>query len=267
MGVTYEEYDGSPTEEETDTGWTATRTLLCAYADRKTLVDEIVGANLAYPNLTITGLTAKTASIRPHPGKQLGTGTIASYEKALVTIRYNPSDVTGTVNDESLDPTGEMMILAKDGFQWSSDSKPLVEGENPAKFIPGLDYAIVSHNWTTVPTYIIEFIGKVNNAAVSPVNSGLSALVFAAETLLFNPPSFRKIVKSDGSIVWDVSCHLTYRPNWDVNVTPAVARGWNCYWRPTGVGGGKAGIFDFITDGAGNPYRAYPLADFTKLGF
>lgn len=272
MAISYSEYDESPTlERTTRDGFDATRELMVAWDDRNALIDLLVGTAQIYPHKPATFATAYEGEARPFPGgKNLGTGgTESVFEWALVTIKYtNRRELSPdpTRNEERLQPTAENLVLSHLGFVWDSDGVALVEGENPVKFLPGMEYIITAHEIISLGTDIRDLVGKVNDANISPTSDGLTNLVFQAECLLFNPPTIDRVYRADGSAAWDVTFNFQDKPNWDDSVAPQVARGWNYYWRTRKVNGAVVGRFDQIKDPVtGNVYKAFPPADFSVL--
>ena len=235
MAVGYVEIQGSPVETWTLEGFQATRTLMCDWADRKTLVGELAG--LTYPLIANTGSIALQLGSVPFEAENKGAGSVAAYEKALVTVEYGPSE--GTVYSESLEPTAEFLTEDYNRFQWGPNvggdpSTPLEENEAPGRLIRGFDYVLTRHNLVIVPTAVIDLIGHVNSATVTPLMGifasggwGIPSISFAAETLLFQPPTITRTTTIAG--VEGATCvyRLTYKPNWEAG----VALGWNYFWR------------------------------------
>jgi hypothetical protein len=154
--------------------------------------------------------------------------------------------------------------LSIDGtnLRWTNNAGDAVqEGDYPSKLFVGFDYVINKENLAEVPNTILTLIGKVNVAAVSPTSEGLNHLVFAAQTLLYQPPSINRSFDENGDAVWDVSYRLTYKPNIDKGGTK---RGWNYFFRAKS-GVGEEGDFEPLYNAGGDQYIPYETGDFTTI--
>ncbi len=260
--VTYEEMQGSPQEQNSKTGGTATRQLICAWGDRWTLMQEIIDE--AYENLDPSSLIAINATSTPMLGANTGSGTVATYEKAIVSVEYTTpkfeEDEGGDEKTESIEPYAEFLTVGSRNLRWTdTNGSPLVKDETPGILMQGLVYVFRKNFQTDLPDSVRELIGKVNVAAITPTSTGMEGFVFEAETLLFQPPSIVRTFDSDNNLTWDVEYRFMYKPNWD----GTTARGWNYFWNQNKTGG--AG-FDKIYDvKAGGQYKHYLLGDFTTV--
>jgi hypothetical protein len=272
MAVTHSEYHMSPRENWGTDGFKATRRLECAWTDRKSLVEEILrptqDTGLEYPNLTGTNAYAARAAVEPHPGAQLGTGSTASYEKALVTVEYETVNDQGGIR-ESIEPTAEFLTLNNEGYKWKHSFLDLTVNvdpqEAPGFLKTGLDYVVERPYIDTIPSKILDYVGAVNHKAVTPTSAGMQQFRFEAETLLFNPPTCERVYKPDGTPSWRVTLRFTYKPNWDQSVAPPVARGWNHFWVSRKVNGTVLQAYMHICDLDGNETDLYHLQDFSVL--
>jgi len=92
MAVTYEELQGSPQESwDVQGGFSATRSLLCAWADRRTLIGELLYTQ--YPYQPRPAAYATKATIQPY-------GKIINYQNAATT------DATEPTGSAALSPVG-----------------------------------------------------------------------------------------------------------------------------------------------------------------
>lgn len=250
--VAFEELPGSPTEQWTEEGFTATVKLMCAWGVRNTLAREIMGQRQPYPRIPATKAYPRVADIEPFPAKitestvTWGTlGSLASFEKALVTIEYDTSGADVDLISESLEPTAEFMTLAHKKFRWgAADGDELDEGEAPGKLIRGLDYKLTYHQVTAIPAAVLTLPGHCNNAAVVSLTLGLT---FPEQTLLFQPPTATRRITSEMIEAWKLNYRLSYR-----------ASGWNEFWRKA------SDDWDEIWHAGGDRYYNYPLGDFSS---
>jgi hypothetical protein len=267
MPVTYEEMEGSPQEEFGEQGFTATRTLRCDWDERLLLAIELRGgvisgayvAPATYPHFS----AARCQSIgivghdedRPMP--LAGDTSKASYEKALLTVRYGIPNTggsgTGTSDDpvivyeENLEGWAEYLTQEPVGLAWGSDSgDPLTADETPGKLLKGLTWVYTRHFLTSVPAEVLTLPGKVNDSTMSSPSLGLT---FPAETLLFNPPLLARQVTSDGT----ATVSLTYRFN-------SKEHTWNRFWRAASQSWEQIFVIETNT-----VFKPYEPADFTPL--
>lgn len=261
MPVSYEEIQGSPAYERYNgIIFSAQRVLQCDWADRFTLWGEL--RYTAHP--VIARAIATQCDIHPFAAANLGTGSVAAYAKARLTVTYEQitgqQQEDGSYRSEWTEPTAEFMTQSREGFRWVSDEKALKKGEEPAKLLRGLDYVVRLDNLIEVPAYCYTYAGTCNSGEISPVTGGLAHWTFAPQTLLFNPPAIENGLDEEGEVVWAATLRLTYKPNWDTSTTPWTARGWNYYWRSD-----AGGSFDQIEDTADNVVLNYPTADFSVI--
>lgn len=250
------ELPGSPQETwDENGGLQATVTRICAWASRTTLAAEIYGE--LYPRIPQTLARARSITIVPFPdspniGAVVGDAQHAAYDLAKLTIQYKtdgPMEQNGDWFTETLEPTVEFVTLPREGFRWSVSHAPLKEGEEPGKQIRGLEYKLTRYKLTSVPAEVKTLVGCVNNAPISCRRLGLT---FAAEELLYHPPTVDVKAKMDGTYELTLAMRFSFKPG-----------GWNTFW--------NAGTRQWegleVDDGSGNwqPYEQYPLADFTPL--
>jgi hypothetical protein len=245
--IPHEELDGSPTEGFDDKGFRAERQLVCAWADRFDLQDQLLGQAVIdqtgnttyirpsdYPHKP--GLAyAISAAAEPFSGKCLPAGgnlNLASYTQALVRVQYGSRTGAGGGGggdgggepfiEETVEPFAEFLTYSPVGLHWGSNLGPLLkDDEAPGKLIKGFNWNYTRHRMLTIPVVYWNLISKVND---SPITSLTLGITFPAETLLFNPPRLARQVTSIGSstygVAWTVSLLMTYKPD-----------GWNKFWR------------------------------------
>lgn len=263
--IAYEELEGSPQEQLTQSGFTATRTLKCPWADRLTLAQRLLGGWLTigggtsyytpygYPGQP--SAVVQSVSIGNFDERITDTGgdtTRASYGYGQLTVNYGNSTLTGDPDnadaplfEESLEPYAEFLTLPAVGFKWGSTSgDALKDEEAPGKLFKGLNWVYSRPSVTNIPSAVLSLVGCVNSSALHSKSLGLD---FAAETLLYNPPLLRRAVTADGSGAWSLEYRFSYKP-----------QGWNRFWRA------KTQAWDRIYTASG-PADPYLTGDFTAL--
>lgn len=259
ISVPFQEMNGSPIVNWTPPNLSATRKLLVAWGDGNIAVNQALGITTSVPdvfagkNLPST-MTCQGGIITPF-GKQdrdLGLpGSLARYGRAVVTLTYKvPGSTPGTtppgvnVNSDGLEPFAEMLTQDPSDFRWGSPTGDSVKPqEAPAMMLRGLDYVVRRLEYPFIPIAILDLVGKVNDALITAPALNLS---FAAETLLYNPPT---ISQGQLATTWDMTLRFTYRPT-----------GWNSFWRA------KTGVFEgMFSSSRSAQHITYPLGDFTAL--
>lgn len=267
----YEELDGSPTERVTANGWDIVRVLRCAWADRFTLIDELIGASLTYEGNSSLGALAAEASIEPMPGRTDGTGTgdrVATYTHAQVTVSYKtpsidfPGEDNGDLIYEELQPNVDAIPVAVRDIIFGENDKaiegaplyrwthattgdPLMEREAPVKLFPSIDYVWKRFGIASIPASALSFSGHCNVAQITSATLGLT---FDAETLLYSGGSVSLRTKTDGTQTFDLEYRFSYRPDT-----------WNKFYRA------KTNDFEEIYADGGSVVKVFPTADFTLL--
>jgi len=257
-GLTTEcyELDGSPVEEATDTSFKATVKLRCPWSVRRTLSAEL--SDYTTYGGGVVAARARSISIEPFTHVQGADGVLAAdYEDAIVTVQYvfdkdTPSEDGGDLFSESLEPTAQNLTMQWQRFRWKTSQKNVEEGEKPSKILRGLDYVLTKYNLASIPAAALTLVGCCNSAAVTASTLGLT---FAAQTLLFNPPTIQRKVSlgSSPSLKWTATYRLTYN-----------AGGWNKFW----VAHDNPPVWDTLQvhTGAGYvDYVQYPPADFSGI--
>lgn len=106
MAVDFEELEGSPSESFTSSeGFTATRRLRCAWADRYDFIDELTGYSestnardaLKYPGVFACYTTG--VKVEPEPPdkpdkKSVTLNSLSSYQYAIVTVEFAQRSIT-----------------------------------------------------------------------------------------------------------------------------------------------------------------------------
>jgi hypothetical protein len=184
------------------------------------------------------------------PGQYTQDGQGASYVDTLIAFEYS-SAVEADLVSESLEPTAEFQILDYTRFRWGSkDGDPILEGEAPGKVTRSLALTRQLFKLTTIPTDVLDMIGKVNDASYV---STLLGLTFPAQTLLFQPPSMGRTITTAGSKGWNLTMRFHYKPN-----------GWNKFWRAAASPPAWESMYDKDVVAA---YENYEPDDFSNLLF
>lgn len=266
MTTLYEEMHGYPIEKYDRLGFSATRKVICDWSIRHTVVVLLAYSPSVYPYNAATpqwgSAIVQNVTVEPFPGKETNAGVgqtdIAVYEKAIVTVEYatpgfsgeSKQIESGVLVSEKFDTFTEFLTLDPSKFTWKSDGKQLSDAEAPGRQIHGLTWAYTRHDAPLpLDTDVTDFIGMVNDAAVTSLSAGSAAfngLLFPAETLLYIKPE----ITLKGAEKATVTLHFQYNP-----------QGWNRFWRTTA---GTAGAYDEIQLG-GVDYKNYPLAPFANL--
>ena len=243
--VNVHEMAGSPQENLTEKGLTATCRLLCDWGDRYTVANEVIGDSILYPHAPGSLARAKTGTIEGF-GKCERVGDLVVYTKAIVTVNFEQFDGEDDGVDifaESIEPLIEFITLSHEDFRWGSDTgDPLLPAEAPGMMIVGFDYVQTRYELSAVPAAVLTAIGHVNSASVSATLLGLT---FAAQTLLFSSSVPTRTLKSDGTGKWTLTSRFSFRANT-----------WNKVWRA------ETETFESIyhKDGGGTPELIYPTS-------
>ena len=255
--TTCAEADGSPVETATDESFKAVVTLHCAWADRWELAAEISNL-LLYPNAPGTLARAKSITIRPFTRVANTTpAQNADYEMAEVTTEYvfdrdTPEEQNQELIAEAIEPTAQNLTLDWQYFRWKTANLKVQPGEAPSLIFRGLDYVLTKYNVVAVPATALTLVGCCNNAQITSPTLGLT---FAAQTLLFNPPSIqRRIVLGETP---EFKWTLTYRFTFN-------AGGWNKFWNAR-LNPPAFDTLQVFRGGAWADYQQYPPASFSGL--
>lgn len=260
--VTYEELSGSPTEDFGEDGFTALRTLKCAWTDRITLAQQLKGGSLGgvyYQPHSYDALPfARVASIAVSPfyDEEIRANGIdiktAAYTVAQLAVSYrtglssgDDSDPDAVLVEESIEPFAEFLTLPATGFLWGSKTgEPLKDEEAPGKLFKGFNWVYSKSSLLLIPAPVFSLVGKVNSDSV---RSKSLRFTFPAETLLYNPPILHRQSTADGAQAWGLEYRFSFKP-----------QGWNRFWRAA------TGAWDRIFDAAG-PRDPYETGNFLTL--
>jgi len=271
--VPYEEMDGSPKESSSnDSGLSATRVLRCAWDDRLTLVEQLMGGVVIIDGVRTWTLPAKypydpngiarvvnTPQIMPEGkpvGNAVGVEQFMSYKYAIITVQYGTNQQSYTSPEDeyliSNDLAGSIQVLTVPGrgkYFWTEDVLPVDIDNAPVKQIQMLEWTRTIGQVDEVPLIALSSVGKVNETAIdySDYAPGVESLTFAPETLLMLPVSMEDQFLPRGNILQRV----TLRFMWMGGLTAVDVQGWDT---AAGTNGGWNHAF---RPGRSNPERMW----------
>lgn len=242
-----EEHGSQRNNAALDSGTDCGVTLRCAWASRYDLIDDLISNRREWPHGSFSEPPqAYSCSCVPVPGAYLTVGQTIEYEQALVTVNYS-SQIKDLIS-ESLEPTVEAQILDYKRFRWGAqDGDPLLEAEAPGRLVRGLTIARTLYEVPgPLPDILFDGPGFTNDVTYT---SALLGKAFAAETLLFTPPTMNRVIKSSGTSAWTVALKFMYKKET-----------WNKFWRA--ASGEYEEIFDIES---GTAYKNNPPTDFSDV--
>lgn len=246
--VDHSELPGSPKERESDNGsFTATRRLLCAWADRGTLARQLLGgaisasgSNVAdnviqlpqiYPHKDSNSVRARFVDTEPFFPEEITAGSstqLSSYTDAVLTVEYAPNGDQGELSDDdSVDVLAEEDVaswteyiqgpqiqLAWAANKLATDSAPLT------KMVKGLDWIYTRKRMASVGQAFWDLLGHVNDSAIKSQSLGIT---FPPETLLYDGIGLGRTIRSDGVSQWETKLTFKSRGGGD-------GATWNHFW-------------------------------------
>lgn len=233
-------------------GVAAQVTLRCAFADRFLLMADLLGNSRVWPNggFVIPPVAATCAS-KPFPAQYLTIGQACVYEYALVEVNYSHKIVD--LISESLEPTAEFVTVDHRQFRWNTALGPvLLEGEAPGLLVKGCNLVRTFYQLPSLPTDMLDLVGTCNSA---PYVSTLLGVPFAAETLLFQPPTMNRTFTTTGTNGWTLQTKFAYKK-----------QGWNKFWRAAANSGQGAWENIWHINGTA-AYKPYAPDDFSGYLF
>ena len=206
-------------------GFIAERRLKCAWTDRDTLAREILGETYPYNSI---GAMAMEAYPEPIKGEALAVGASAdmsSYAEAVVVVKYSTQGasevVSGNLISEWLETSIDFKTLDHRGLQWGvgGGAEALFPAEAPGRIEPTIDYVLLYHELSAVPSSVVTHTGLVNASAVTAYLMGLT---FAPETLLYLGAQVGRSITTAGSTGFSVKHRFRFKGN--------DGHGWNWFW-------------------------------------
>ena len=262
-GKAFEE-DQSPIENWGDNGLNVSVRLRTLWADRYTVLDDIISNWRPYPNLLGTAgaflAFAATGAITPvgKSDRAVAGEQSLTYEHALLQIQYKPMNYgePPTPGDpsilftESLEPNVEFLTVPHIDLVWNADGTEGVKPEDaPGLLLSSFDYVQSQFRVASLVADFVNHVGHVNNAAIV---SSLLGFTFPIETLYFNPPTLDRTINTLGASMWNITTRFSYRP-----------QTWNKFLRPDEVGVNNWSPM-YVKSG-GTVFKPYPLADFSTV--
>lgn len=237
---------------ELASGIVAKVVLRCAWADRFTLMADLLANMRVWPNGGFTvPPKAQSCSSAPFAGQYLTVGQACVYEHALVTVNYSHKIVD--TFSESLEPTAEFVTVDHLQFRWTSpDGDQLLPAEAPGFLLRSCNLVRTLYQLPALPIDILDLIGMSND---DDYTSALLGLTFPTETLMFNPPLPSRTFNSAGTQGWTLQMKFQYKPN-----------GWNKFWRAA-ANAGEGGWDKIFHVEEGGQYKPHPPADFSAYLF
>ena len=258
--ITFAEMHGYPVSHWQLGEFTATRKLICDWSDRVQLLLDIGGSweGLSYPypdgpvdgaaRSTAFAYSVTTAALPAEEREDTALSatkqqSLAEYDKAVLTVLYSNRGMqydsgSGNYYTEKFAPVALHESIDNTKLHWVNGSGPMVK---PAmgKIFYGWEYTLILHWQTGFPINVGTLIGSTNQNALVTY-SGPS---YAAETLLYTPPTVEHSATMGSLDKWVVTYRYTYHP-W----------GWNKFWRV------ETEAFESIFRADGTRYIQYPLA-------
>lgn len=222
-----------------------TRRLICDWGDRFTLTRELdtyPDNQWPYEDGPSDALANKVAM--ESMGKQTNAaGTLASYEKARLTVQYTNAvralDGGATLLSEWTEFYTETRELDEGLFRWDNNAgAKLRDGEAPHFAMHGLVYVARFHRVSGMPAWVLGRIGTCNPSSVVSLLLGLA---FPAETLLYQPPKIRTTVSLGRLPTCEVTASYRHHP-----------AGWNKFFRE------ETGQWESMYVAGGDEYKPYP---------
>lgn len=239
---------GTIRENYSESGFTASVTLRCAWADRHALVASFYstmptwpyGGVSAYP---ISASILPAASVWYESSGQI----ITNYgdNTALVTVNFSSAQESDLASD-SLEPTVDAQILDHKLFMWSVSGDTLLENESPVRLMRGLNLVRTLYKQASIPAAVLNLPGCVNNATYTSSSLGLT---FPIETLQFAGVTMNRTITTSGSQGWDITAKFRYQKD-----------GWNKYWHPV-----TQAWEEIIVKRTGATYKNFPPVSFSGL--
>lgn len=289
MAVSYEEAHGWPKAVWVPEGFNGVRQLFCAWEDRDTLAQELLGGDReAWPYGVLAETDANTGEIiadpssiprvvrvkvEPFPAQILpeaGSGQQrATYEKALLTVTYATGIYTLVGVDggnvllrETLEPAGQFDTLNNTVFyrpDGAGGFEPFRQIEAPGKMITRLAYTLTYHNIVGEGEPWAIFVGKcmkfMNYCNTRRWDTYTKAFSFPSQSLQYMYTTFDRSLGFNADQTWTIKQRFLAQYSFG----KAGVLHWNRTWDP------KSETFIPYYDAAGNVKQIVPDTDFRQL--
>lgn len=235
-------------------GVSASVALMCDWSIRHDVIADLLPGGTSRTYWPYGGYVAQPFAVRvgckPFETYFTRNGQAITYQTAILTVQYEkrPDTEPEELISESIEPTAEFLTLDHKRFTWTdADGDALEENEAPGRLVRGLTLSRTYHKVEPpLNTLLLTAIGHVN---VAGYTSSLLGLTFAAETLMYCPPTMDRTITTEGSDGFNINVKFMYKPET-----------WNKFWRT------KTQLYAPIWDTeAAQVYKNYPTADFSSL--
>jgi len=271
--VEHAERDDSPQTRREGLQFVATRTLQCAWEDRKKLEAELIAwPGHLYPHATNMQARVHSVAVKPFGKQAADEDGLPVYIDAVLTVEYRTPgaytarSISGTADSvsgsqiysdvkyvESIEPAIDNVVLDHSRFLWEDYTK-LEPAEAPSLALPSWEYSFHVLNGTFIPPVAQEATGKVNSGALT---TRLGHLFFKPETLLYLGPSVSRTMEpgQSGSRL-DILHRFLFKPT-----------GWNHYARSAAPTGMEKFQRIVLIDAEDTPYNTYELINLFNITF
>lgn len=250
--ATCNEIPGTLTEGMDQSGPTASVRLSCAFADRWTIVNDLLATPRVWPYTigTYLPVVARSATIVAVQEGTTVTGQTYDWINAEIDVQYGVLSLEDRVTKaEELVPSGQFYTLDPKAFKWGAASgDPLKDDEAPGFQDVTTIWRITRYRQTTIPSFLDTLYGQVNNATLASPTLGVS---YGAERVMlasWKANRSTNLLQAGASDKWDVVTELAIKRN-----------SWNDFLRA------KTGTFQSIYLAGGSRFTPYPLADFSAV--
>jgi hypothetical protein len=234
--------EGSPIEIFTMGEFMPERRVECAWSSR--FNEAAALDDLEYPFSPGCGSFPKYIHIEPMSAQTNAPGNLASYEKAIITIKYTSQLNTNGAIIEWIEGSDIHSPCKPEESCWS-DGQIRPAPDKPFVLRSGGVFNHVRLKLGAVPTAVITQVDYVNNAAAY---SQILGITFLAETLRAQMPRVQRTWTVSGLTSFYVHQRFSYCSNGGL--------GWNSAYRA------DTGTYEYVCSAAGARLRDYPITSF-----
>ncbi|MCC5829072.1 MAG: hypothetical protein JJU36_06445 [Phycisphaeraceae bacterium] len=261
--IEYQELEGSPIVAFTSDGVTVQRELRCLWSERLTLARQLLGGNVSggyhWPHAyaPIPSARVHHVDVRPFPPPALRPPLQdhdAEYLDAQISVHYRTSPLVafeGRLVSETLEALADDQLQDGDSLFWhptgaGGQGPSIGDALAPSRRLRGFNWAVTHHQVTQLPLATLTLVGHINDSILTSPSLGL---VFPQRTLLYQPPSMRRIQTPEDAPAWDVTFRFAFR-----------GADWNLAFDPK-----REDYFPLYARNSDQPVTFYPEGDFTQL--
>ncbi len=247
--VAVEQLAGYPKLRATADGqFVGQRKFKVAWTDYSTLLEDLLGGSIPdgegslytpparWPDPKYDQLYCDSVDVDPLAGEEQGFAPgitdgngVLNYLFAEVVANYkvgsfNPGTLdNATMREERIEYSAEMLSLSTEKMAWDQSGTRAVQADVTVGRVMGtMDYLVYLPQRAVLPlTGIAQAVGKVNSFPITAFPNTPGATTFAAETLLFLPPSAARTVQASGFPRWSIQYRLSFKDT-----------GWNNFFDP-----------------------------------